>query len=208
MKNIYLDTETTSTVPGQIAELSMIVEDEGTSEIEAVHNFFFKVDKMDPGAQKVHGFSVEDLNELSNGKTFKDLHEEILSILQGNRLIAHNEAFDEKFICSELWRCGISFKPENRLCTMQAFTPVVKIPSRYPKHGQYKYPKLVEVTHYFGVDPDKIKEYTHKLFGTNNENFHDSRYDTVAMYIVVNIQRELITGGNLWQSTFCNQYNK
>ena len=46
MYNIYLDTETTDKVPGQIAELSMIIEEANTNKFVKAVNYFFTVEKM------------------------------------------------------------------------------------------------------------------------------------------------------------------
>ena len=59
MRNVFLDTETTNLTPGQIAQLSYIVEDNGKVQGK---NFFFKVDSMDEGAEKVtgHGSTITE----------------------------------------------------------------------------------------------------------------------------------------------------
>lgn len=203
MKNVYLDTETTSLNPGQIAELTMIVEDEQTSKLLGAYNYFFTVDSMDEGAQKAHGFSIDVLRNLSNGERFADRYQEILDILTDANIVAHNEVFDEKFISSELWRCGISFKPAGRTCTMEAFKNILKIPAKYKKYGPYKNPKLEEVLKYLSISPDKVSEYSKELFKYNGSTFHDSRFDTTGMYVAVNIYREKLHGGSDWHRRFC-----
>lgn len=203
MYNIYLDTETTDFNPGQICELSMIIEDKATNKFIGAKNYFFTVDSIEEGAQEVHGLTVEKLIELSDNKAFKDYYEEILGILQGNCIVAHNEAFDEKFISTELWRCGISFTPAARQCTMQLFKLILKIPAKYKKYGPYKNPKLEEVVNFLSIDTDKVNQYSEKLFNYDGSTYHDSRFDTAAMYVAVNVYREKLHGGNVWQSQFC-----
>lgn len=202
MGTIYFDTETTGFNPGQICELSYILED---SESVTAGNYFFTVNSMQDGAQDVHGFSIERLQELSGGKTFRDHYEEINRLFSNNTLVAHNLPFDEKFMSSELWRCGISFKPSGRLDTMSYFKDVLKIPAKTRRYGPYKNPKLQEVADYFKVDYDKAKQYCNKLFGDYNTSFHDSRFDTTIMYIIVNLQREVLNGGTVWHDTFCKR---
>jgi hypothetical protein len=71
---IIFDTETTGLKPGQICQLSYIVAQD--KKIEG-KNFFFKVDYIEPAAQRVHGYSVIDLQKLSGGKDFRYYHPEI-----------------------------------------------------------------------------------------------------------------------------------
>lgn len=203
MSYIYLDTETTDFNPGQICELSMIEEDSTTNKLIGCHNYFFKVDEMSDGAESVHGFSIEKLEELSEGKRFQDHYEEILKILQGNCIVAHNEAFDEKFISTELWRCGVSFTPASRQCTMKAFKPIIQLPAKYKKYGPYKNPKVSEVMGYLNISEESIDNYSKKLFNYTGSGFHDSRFDTTAIYVAVNVYREKLHGGNSWQQLFC-----
>ena len=77
MRNVYLDTETTDFIPGQIAELTMIVEDTDEKRIVDRLNYYFTVDEMTEGAEKVHGFSIELLKQLSSGKRFEDHYKDI-----------------------------------------------------------------------------------------------------------------------------------
>lgn len=205
MYNIYLDTETTDFNPGQICELSMIIEDKDTNKFIDAKNYFFTVESIAEGAQSVHGFTVEKLIELSNNEKFSDRYQEILNILQGNCLVAHNEAFDEKFISTELWRCGVSFTPAARSCTMNLFKPILKIPARYKKYGPWKNPKLEEVINFLSIDADKVNSFSEKIFNYDGSNYHDSRFDTAAMYIAVNVYREKLHGGNTWCNQFCKQ---
>lgn len=203
MKNVYLDTETTDLIPGQIAELTMIVEDSATNKLLSVHNYFFTVDSMGEGAQKAHGFSLEKVRELSGGVRFSDKFEEVHQILSDACIVAHNEAFDEKFLSSELWRCGISFAPAARTCTMEVFKNIMKIPAKYTKYGKYKNPRLEEVLTFLSISTDKVNEYSQKLFNYDGSAFHDSRFDTTGMYVAVNVYREKLHGGSEWHRMFC-----
>ena len=59
---LYLDTETTSLRPGNICQLSYVMQNKkGTT----CKNYFFSVDYVEPSAYMVHHFSVEKLRELS-----------------------------------------------------------------------------------------------------------------------------------------------
>ena len=203
MYNIYLDTETTDTVPGEIAQLSMIIEEVGTNNIMKAANYFFTVNSMSKGAFDVHNLDMDTLFRLSNGQRFKDRSVEIYNILSGNRIVAHNEAFDERFISSELWRCGIQFTPADKLCTMNYFKDIIKIPSPYRRFGPYKNPKLSEVIEFLHINEDKVLEYSERLFNyRENTKFHDSRFDTTAMYVIINVYRERLHNQNTWTKLF------
>ena len=69
----------------------VITEDDKVTEAK---NFFLECDYIEPGAQKVHGFSVEKLKILSGGKKFADVAED----LEGSTFIAYLQANDiERF---------------------------------------------------------------------------------------------------------------
>lgn len=201
--NIYLDTETTDLKPGQILELSMIVENRETGGLISAVNYFFDVHNIEPGAQEAHGFTLEAIHDLADGVEFKDKAEELYGLLSDCCLVAHNEAFDEKFLSMEFWRCGISFTPKLRSCTMNGFKPVLKIPSKYRKYGAYKNPTLSEVLNYLGIKEDKITQYAAQLFGTVGTSFHDSRFDTTALYVATKVYGEKLYGGVNWYNAFC-----
>ena len=58
---------------------------------------------MEPSAEKVHGFSVENLYSLSNGHYFEDTYESFLDDFKSaDMLIGHNISFDLKFLSYEL----------------------------------------------------------------------------------------------------------
>ena len=205
IKNIFFDTETTSINPGQIGQLSYIVE--GRQGIELAVNHFFDVEEVDEGAYKAHGMTAENFRELSGGTKFADIYPYIAEMFSDKRLIGHNVAFDIKFLSSELWRCGVTLRPLERMCTMEAFKNVLKIPNKNPRYGPYKNPNLGEVVNYFNLDTDKILKYSSKIFGDDGGNigFHDSRFDTTAMYVATCVYREKLHGGNLWTDIFVKQ---
>ena len=66
---LYFDTETTGLHPGQICQLSYVMQ---TKEKVESKNFFFSVDYIEPSAQMVHGFSKQKLFDLSAGRNFGD----------------------------------------------------------------------------------------------------------------------------------------
>ena len=183
---LYFDTETTGLYPGQICQLSYIMQ---TKERVSAKNFFFSVDFVEPSAQSVHGFSVQKLKELSLGKEFSDFFEEISADFEKADLIcAHNTSFDFSFMRKEYERLGQTFYTKNEFCSMKKSTPICKL---LRKTGAgYKYPKLSELCLFLGISDSEISTVSSSLFGTET-SFHDARFDTSALYLAVNKCRQL-----------------
>lgn len=101
-----------------------------------------------PGAQSVHGISVETCDLVG-------MYEEeiIQNILQGffgadRLLIAHNFTFDIELICQYLQRNRISpdqIRKSPYFCTMKKSTDLCRLPGKF---GNYKWPKLTELYRY------------------------------------------------------------
>ncbi|MPQ44327.1 3'-5' exonuclease [Clostridium tarantellae] len=183
MKLLFFDTETTGIKPGSICQLSYIIVDTTAKPQKTVgKNFFFTVDEMEPEAEKVHGFSLEKLYELSNGLCFEDCFEEFFNdFIKADFIMGHNVQFDIKFLKHELNLLGEEFIPNNIFCTMQYYRPVCKIlrPS-----GDYKNPKLEEVIKFLNISNTQISTIADKLFNGSG-NYHDARFDTTATYLTV-----------------------
>lgn len=204
MNNVYLyfDTETTGLKPGQICELSFIAEDAKTSNLIAAKNYFFSVDEVEEDAAKIHGFTKDLLDDLSHGRRFRDYCDELLEFFNDAVLVAHNIKFDLGFITTEFFRCEYRFKPYKTEDTMAFFKDMLKIPNKYPKYGKYKNPNVGEVLDYFNLSSDKISEYSGKIFSESQSSFHDSRFDTTAIYVATNVYREQLYGGDNWRRYF------
>lgn len=199
MKRIFLDAETTGLAPGQIGQLSMII-DEDYKEIRA-KNYFFKIDYITSGAEEVCGRGLDFYTEASNGKVFADYKDEIFEELKDATLIAHNLAFDENFISTEFWRQGIVFKPAGRFDTMEYFKDILKIPGKYG--NKFKKPKLEELVNHFNIDTNKIQKYSKQLFNIDDlGSFHDAMYDTTAMFVAFQMYKESLYNGEEWKNTF------
>ncbi len=205
MKLLFFDTETTSIKPGSICQLSYITVDaDSKPQITTGHNFFFTVEDMDPAAEKIHGFSLEKLYELSNGQYFEDLVGEFLNdFIDADFVIGHNVQFDIKFLKHELSALYMEeeYNPKNVFCTMQYYRPICKIlrPS-----GDFKNPKLEEVINFLNISAEEITNTANKLF-MGSGNYHDARFDTAATYLTV------ITGikkGLIPRNYFTNLLNK
>lgn len=176
---IFLDTETTDYTPGQIAQLSYILDDEG--EIVRAENFFFTVESMTRGAEKVHGFSKKILHELSEGRTFADQLDRFRDDFMDRTLVAHNAPFDLSFLSAEFARIGLSYVPKT-FCTMRKSTPVCRIP--HPNRGGYKWPTLEEALRALDISPEEVNALASDLFGGEQNAFHDARFDSTAVWLI------------------------
>lgn len=176
---LFFDTETTGFNPGNICQLSYLIVD-GDQIIPK--NYYFKVDYIEPGAQRVHGLSVEMLAKLSNDKAFIDFYDELYEDFDNaDLLIAHNFSFDIRFIKSEFMRCGVNYIYNESLCTMRYFTDICRIPGS--SGYVYKWPNLEELTRFFDIKGKRIIKTTNELFDCKEIGYHDARFDTVATYL-------------------------
>ena len=178
---IYLDTETTGLRPGNICQLSYIIQEKDKARAK---NFFFQVDFVEYSAFLVHGFSVEKLKTLSGGKRFNDYLEEIeLDFNLADYIVCHNTSFDFMFLRAEFEKCGVCFAPNNEFCTMKKSTSACKLTRA--KGVGFKYPKLSELVSFLGITDKEILSTAKKLFGSQC-GYHDARFDTCAVYLAVN----------------------
>ena len=178
---IFLDTETTGLHPGNICQLSYIIQ---TDDKVTAKNMFFTVDSVEYSAFMVHGFSVEKLQALSGGKRFWDFADEIYSdFSKAEVIVTHNTSFDFMFLRKEFELVGKTFEPLNSFCSMKNMTTVCKL-KRSNGNG-YKYPKLSELCAFFDISDDEILAESKKIFGEKT-GYHDARFDTTAVYLAVN----------------------
>lgn len=195
MKLLFFDTETTSIRPGSICQLSYIIIDTNEKPQNPIgKNFFFTVDEMSEEAEKVHGFSLEKLYDLSNGMYFEDLVEEFLNdFTESDFIIGHNVSFDIKFLTHELLGLGMDYAPKNIFCTMAYYKPICKLLNH---NGNIKNPKLQEVVDFLNISSKDIENTANKLFNGSG-NYHDARFDTAATYLIVTqgIRKKYIPGG-------------
>lgn len=81
-------------------------------------------------------------------------------------IIAHNFSFDVAILLNELSRGGYAVAVMNTLrpfCTMEALTPIMRMPGRY---GKFKWPKLIEAYRF--------------CFGRDFDNAHSAMADVLA----------------------------
>ena len=175
---LYFDTETTGLRPGNICQLSYVMEDAfGVM----AKNFFFTVDMVEYSAYLVHGFSVEDLFNLSGGKRFVEHIKEIaFDFALADLIVAHNISFDLNFLRAEFDNVGECFRYKNDFCSMKSAVPICKLPRK--TGAGYKYPKLTELCQFLHIIEDEIVDKERLLYGSITSS-HDARFDTTALYL-------------------------
>lgn len=177
---IVFDTEATDLTPGQICQLSYIMDRDGAL---SARNFYFSVDDMSPGAQEVHGLSMEQLAELSGGTWFEDKADDILADFQEARLlVGHNVAADDRYLRVELERAGKKLKKINTFCTMNYASGLMNL-KRKVVTGRPKPPRLSELADYYGVSEEDTLALVGDLFQTGDAALHDARFDTAMTYL-------------------------
>jgi DNA polymerase-3 subunit epsilon len=120
---VVLDTETTGLYPGlghRIVEIGAI-RLENWQEVGQVSTLIQPERKMDPKASSVNGIADADL---LGQPTFSEVVDELLALLDGAVVVAHNAAFDAAFLGQELFIHGLKTSgqpavlPNPWLCTL------------------------------------------------------------------------------------------
>lgn len=113
-----IDVETTGLFPGssdRIVEIAIVHVDrngEITGDVETLIN-----PGRDLGPQSIHGIRSIDILD---APTFADILDELVTLLADRVLVAHNAAFDARFLTAEFERAGVGLRPEpDFVCTMQ-----------------------------------------------------------------------------------------
>lgn len=167
---IFFDTETTGLKPGNICQLTYIIANEDGVKAK---NFFFKVDYVSPHAAKVHGFTKETLDKLSNGKRFNEFSKEVFEDFDSaDYIVGHNVSFDKTFLDKELERSRKFLANKDYFCTMWHFKDAIG-----------KKPKLTELGKFLEIDEGNLQKFAQKLFANNSTKAHDARYDTTLTYL-------------------------
>jgi len=167
MKLLVFDTETTGKAefrlppehPSQphIVQLGAILYDDHTRVVAEV-NLMVKPDgwTVPKEAADIHGITTERADQYGVAiKTVIMLF--ILLCRRAKISVAHNRAFDKLMVEIELIRLGLTkeleeFRAMEGFCTMEASTPICKLPGNY---GRFKWPKLQEAhQHFFGKEFD------------------------------------------------------
>ena len=101
---------------------------------------------VDPGPVHVHGLTRE---RLAGAPSFAQIAPELLGMLEGRILVAHNAAFDHRFLATEIERTGLELPVERRLCTLALSR---RLGLAVPDH------KLATLAGYWGVQQKRAHD--------------------------------------------------
>lgn len=111
-----VDVETTGFRPGQariVSIAALAVGDDGNVE----GSFSSLLDPgVDPGPTHVHGLTTE---MLAGQPTFADIVDQLIEVLRGRTLVAHNVAFDYSFLTAEAELVGAELPIDSAMCTVE-----------------------------------------------------------------------------------------
>jgi DNA polymerase-3 subunit epsilon len=196
---LIFDTETSDRVdfklPAQdprqpnLVQLGMMLVD--TSDWKCLMKVALLIDdvpSITPGAQNVHGISVQDCQKYGVSRNIA-MELFVNACLNADILVAHNLAFDRTIMETALYRNGCGgqhidcMSHLQHICTMHSSTEILKLPGKYGKKS--KWPSLQESYSHFTVDNGK---------SSIIEGSHDALVDTEACLTVF---RGLVEGGNV-----------
>lgn len=106
MRQIFLDTETTGLDPllgHRIIEIAAVEVVNRRPTQNRFHAYLNPEREIDPGAQQVHGITLEFLQDKPR---FADVVDEMLDFVAGAELVIHNAPFDVGFLNRELGLLG------------------------------------------------------------------------------------------------------
>lgn len=114
-----IDFETTGLRPegsDRAIEVAVVVTDETGHAVDR-HDTLIHVDR-DLGAQRIHRISAADLID---APTFAEVAPTLTDLLRGHVIVAHNAAFDTRFLCAEYGRLGFEVPThyQDAVCTMR-----------------------------------------------------------------------------------------
>lgn len=189
-KILYVDTETTGLKPGQIGQYSAILQNEDGSVVGK--NYFFEVKNVCDDVKTKLGRDEAFYLAKSGGQKFADKALSIHDDINGSLLIAHNAPFDIKFLSFELWKCGIQAQPSQVFDTMREYKNYVGAVDMY---NRPKNPRLEQVIDKLGINTAEVLSTAKQLFNSPDDfEYHDSRFDTACLFVMVNVMNEIATG--------------
>jgi len=131
---VILDCETTGgkSTYHRIIELGYLVIEDGQC-THRQQQFINPGTVIPPGIQRLTGIRPEMLR---GAPEFRDIADELLALLRGRVLVAHNARFDYGFLKNEFRRCGLDYK-SRPLCS-------VKLSRRlYPQYRRHSLDQII-----------------------------------------------------------------
>lgn len=170
---IAFDVETTGKNPetDQIVEISMCLYEAGNE--ETYHRLLKPDVSITPGAQRVHGISMEDVQDAPN---FADVSDEILQFLAAAEVIVgYNVRFDIRFVEKEFARLGKEIHLDEKLVV-----------------DPYRIWQTME--------PRKLEDAHRKFVGGEMEGAHRATADVHAVVVVLRgLRREFNLEEASWE---------
>jgi DNA polymerase-3 subunit epsilon len=112
-----LNLETTGLFPSGhdwVVEIVLVLADHEGNLVTEWHSLVNP--NRDLGPTSIHGITADLANE---APSFSELIGDILQLVNGRRLVAHNAGFDQRFLEAEFERAGVNPGQLDALCTMQ-----------------------------------------------------------------------------------------
>lgn len=106
---LVLDTETTgfdAKGEDRVIEIGIVEVIDRKPTGKVFHVYINPERDVPEEAYAVHGLSRDDLMELSGGKVYGDIADDLLEFIGEDTIVAHNAGFDMDFINAEQKRCG------------------------------------------------------------------------------------------------------
>ncbi|QFS94099.1 DNA polymerase III subunit epsilon [Mycobacterium sp. THAF192] len=111
-----VDVETSGFRPGQariVSVAALALSDDGNVE-KSLYSLLNP--GVDPGPTHVHGLTAE---MLAGQPTFGDVAADLVEVLRGRTLVAHNVGFDYSFLAAEAELVDVELPVENVMCTVE-----------------------------------------------------------------------------------------
>jgi DNA polymerase-3 subunit epsilon len=142
LREIVLDTETSGispTVGAGIVEIACVELAGGRTTGREFHAYVDPGHRIHPAATAVHGLTNRDLLRLG-ARPFAAVAADLLAFLGGAAIVAHNAAFDMRFLNAELQRLGRPPLGNTVVCTLKLARP---------RHGKAR---LADLCAAYGVE--------------------------------------------------------
>ncbi len=131
---VVVDVETTggrAFAGDRITEIAAIVVKGG----EITHEFETLVNPQRPIPPMITAITNITWNMVRNAPTFRDIADDVASVLRGHVFVAHNASFDWRFVASEITRATGGRLDGRRLCTVKLARKVLpQLPRRSLDH--------------------------------------------------------------------------